>query len=266
MRRTRWLAALLALASITALWPLVGAASPDPQKGLLRLRLITFTVDPATVAAQARGFFAAEGLDVELIVTPNSTVQMQGLANGEYEVASTAFDNVLGWSGRAGGPEISAVLQTNAGVFLPMYARAEIRDWSDLKGKALAVDAVDTAFALVLRRILLAHDLDMDRGDYSLVALGSTAARLESMGRGDTFAGIVSAESAAQAEAAGVHLMADHREVLPDYPGGVFAVARPWGQQHREVVVGFLRAWIAANRWVHANPQAALGRRSPSAT
>src|SRR4051794_39928007 len=183
MRRTRWLAGLLALASIVALWPLVGAASPEPQKGLQRLRLITFTVDPATVAAQARGFFAAEGLDGELNVTPNSTGQMQGLGNGAHEGASPPADNVLGWSGRAGGPEISAVLQTNAGVFLPMYARAEIRDWSDLKGKALAVDAVDTAFALVLRRILLAHDLDMDRGDYTLVALGSTAARLESMGR-----------------------------------------------------------------------------------
>src|SRR4051794_39462622 len=119
MRRTRWLAALLALASIIPPGPLGGAASPESQKGLQRLRLITFTVDPATVAAQARGFFAAEGLDVELVVTPNSTVQMQGLANGEYEVASTAFDNVLGWSGRAGGPGISAGVAKETGGFFP---------------------------------------------------------------------------------------------------------------------------------------------------
>jgi ABC-type nitrate/sulfonate/bicarbonate transport system substrate-binding protein len=258
MRHSRWLGALATLAILAVFSPLLADAGPAPQKGVQRLRLITFTVDPATVAAQARGFNAAEGLDVEFTVTPNSTAQMQGLADGTYDVASTAFDNVLGWSGRDGGPEIVAVLQTNAGVLLPMYARPEIHDWSDLKGKPLAVDAVDTAFALVLRRILLAHDLDLDRGDYSLVTLGSTAARLESMGRGDTFAGIVSAESAAQAEAAGLHLMADHREVLPDYPGGVFAVTRPWAQQHRAEVVGFLRAWLAANRWVHANPTAAI--------
>ena len=257
MRQPRMLGALGALAVLLALAPVLASAGPTPQKGLQRLRLITLSVDPATVAAQARGFFAAEGLDMEFIVTPNSTAQMQGLAEGQYDVASTAFDNVLGWSGRA-GPEIVAVLQTNTGVLLPMYARPEIRDWSDLKGKPLAVDAVDTAFALVLRRILLAHDLDLDRGDYSLVALGSTAARLESMGRGDTFAGIVSAESAAQAEAAGLHRMADHREVLPDYPGGVFAVTRPWAQQNRDALLRFLRAWVAANRWVHANPDAAV--------
>jgi ABC-type nitrate/sulfonate/bicarbonate transport system substrate-binding protein len=256
MRHTRLVGLLAALVALLAVSPLLAGASPAPQKGLQRLQLITFSVDPATVAAQARGFFAAEGLDVEVIITPNSTVQMQGLAEGQYDVASTAFDNVLGWSGRV-GPEIVAVLQTNTGVLLPMYARPEIRDWSDLKGKALAADAVDTAFALVLRRILLAHDLDMDRGDYQLMALGSTAARLESMGRGDTFAGIVSAESAAQAEAAGLHRMADHREVLPDYPGGVFAVSRPWAQRNGDALRRFLRAWTAANRWVQANPAAA---------
>lgn len=39
---------------------------------------------------------------------------------------------------------------------------------SHLKGKKLAVDAVDTAFALTLRRILLARGLDLKRGDYKL--------------------------------------------------------------------------------------------------
>lgn len=82
MRHFRMLGALGALAVLLTLAPLLASASPTPQKGLQRLRLITFTVDPATVAAQARGFFAAEGLDVEFIVTPNSTAQMQGLAEG----------------------------------------------------------------------------------------------------------------------------------------------------------------------------------------
>ena len=34
-------------------------------------------------------------------------------------------------------------------------------------------------------------DLDMNRGDYELVALGSTGARLESMIKGETFAGVL---------------------------------------------------------------------------
>ena len=60
---------------------------------------------------------------------------------------------------------------------LPVYVRPEIRNWEDLRGKALAVDAVDTAFALVLRRVLLTHGLEMERGDYSLIILGKELLR-----------------------------------------------------------------------------------------
>src|SRR4051795_11831025 len=194
MARHRFLVAFLVLAALGALTPLLATAGPEGQKGLRPLRLNTFSTDPSTLAARTRGFFAAEGLTVDVTITPNSTEQMRGLGQGTWDIASTGFDNVLAWSGRDGGPQIVGVLQPTASINLPLYVRPEIRDWSDLKGKPLAVDAVDTAFALVLRRILLAHDLDLARGDYSLVALGSTAARLESMGRGDTFAGIVSAE------------------------------------------------------------------------
>jgi ABC-type nitrate/sulfonate/bicarbonate transport system substrate-binding protein len=222
------------------------------------LRLITFGADAGTVVARARGIFAQHDVGLELTETPNSTVQMRGLGQGEYDVASTAFDNVLAWSGRDGGPQIVAVLQPNAGQMLPLYVRPEIKDWSDLKGKPLAADAVDTAFALVLRRILLAHDLDLDRGDYTLVAEGNTQARLASMQSGATFAGMMSTQLEANAQRAGMVRMADHREVLPDYPGGVFAVARAWGESHRDLVVDFLRAWLEAARWVRANRDAAI--------
>ncbi|MGH7930186.1 MAG: hypothetical protein ACREQV_20610, partial [Candidatus Binatia bacterium] len=115
---------------------------------------------------------------------------MRGLGKNSWQIVSTAFDNVLGWSGREGA-EIVAVAQVSEGVTLPVYVRPEIKTWDDLRGKALAVDAVDTAFALVLRRVLLAHGLEMDRGDYTLIAKGTTGFRLESMTRGETFAGVL---------------------------------------------------------------------------
>ena len=42
---------------------------------------------------------------------------------------------------------------------------------------------------------------------------------------------------------------ADHREVLPDYPGGVYAVNRKWAGENRALVVGYLHAWNDALRW-----------------
>jgi ABC-type nitrate/sulfonate/bicarbonate transport system substrate-binding protein len=249
---------LVALATPILVLPLLVAASPPVQsKGLRTLRMNIFTPDPVILAARAQGFLAAEGLDVEITITPNSTVQMRGLGDGTWDLASTAFDNVLAWSGREGA-EIIAVSETEAGVYLPIYVRPEIRDWVDLRGRPLAVDAIDTAFALVLRRVLLAHDLDLERGDYSLVAVGATAPRLESMQRGETFAAVLNSPFDAQAEASGFRRIAEHSEVLPDYPGGVFAVNRAWAQANREALVGFLRARQAGLRWVAANREAAI--------
>ncbi|HWO42046.1 MAG TPA: ABC transporter substrate-binding protein [Candidatus Eisenbacteria bacterium] len=215
-----------------------------------RLLVNVFNADAALIVARAKGWFAAEGIETELIVTANSTDQMRGLSRGSWPIVSTAFDNVLGWSGRERA-EIIAVAQVAEGITLPVFVRPEITSWDDLRGKPLAVDAVDTAYALVLRRVLRAHGLEMERGDYTLVAKGATGPRLESMMRGETFAAILNPPWDGKAAAAGMVRFADHREVLPDYPGGVFAVTRDWAGAKRDILVRFLRAWERALGWVH---------------
>jgi ABC-type nitrate/sulfonate/bicarbonate transport system substrate-binding protein len=213
-----------------------------------RLLINVFNVDAALAVGRANGMFAAHGLEVDVKVTPNSTEQMRGLGNGSWQIVSTAFDNVLGWSGREGA-EIVATSHVALANTLPVYVRPEIKTWDNLRGKAMAVDAVDTAYALVLRRVLLAHGLEMERGDYTLMAKGTTGYRLDAMIAGECFAGVINPPWDRKAEGAGMVRMADHREVLPDYPGGVFAVTRRWAGENRALLVGYLRAWNEALRW-----------------
>jgi ABC-type nitrate/sulfonate/bicarbonate transport system substrate-binding protein len=207
-----------------------------------------YNVDAALIVARAKGLFAANGLKVDIMVTPNSTDQMRGLSHGSWQIVSTAFDNVLGWSAREGA-EIIAIAQVAQGITLPVYVRPEITSWEELRGKPLAVDAVDTAYALVLRRILLAHGLEMDRGDYTLLPKGATGQRLESMTQGETFAGVLNPPWDAKANAAGMKRFADQREILPDYPGGVFALNHQWADENRDTVVHYLAAWDEGLRW-----------------
>ena len=223
------------------------------------IRFITFGENPAIVIGRERGLFAARGLEVETTVTRSSTEQMRGLGVGTYEVASTAFDNVLAWSGREGA-DIHAVAQASQRMSLPVYVRPEIHDWDNLRGRLLAVDAVDTAYALVLRRILQAHGLDLNRDDYRLDGVGATGPRFESMESGKTFAGILNPPWDKKAEDAGMRRIADYREVLPDYPGGVFAVTTQWAGAHRAELVDFLKCLAEAVDWGNdpANRAAAL--------
>src|ERR1044071_1907076 len=228
---------------------LMTGATVQAQKEMRKIRLNVFRIDAATVAARVNGYFAAEGFDVDITQTPNSTEQMRGRSQGKYEIVSTAFDNVLAWSGREGA-EIVAIAQISDRTVLPVFVRPEIKDWGDLKGKKLAADAVDTAFALVLRRILLAHGLDMTKGDYELLALGATGARLESMIKGETYAGILTPPFDAKALAAGMRRIGDSRQVLPDYPNTVLATNSEWAQKNRDTVVAYLRAWLKGMAWV----------------
>jgi ABC-type nitrate/sulfonate/bicarbonate transport system substrate-binding protein len=207
-----------------------------------------FNVDAGLIVARAKGIFAAAGLEVDVMVTPNSTEQMRGLSLGSWQIVSTAFDNVLGWSGREGA-EIVSIAQVAQGITLPVYVRPEIKSWEELRGKPLAVDAVDTAYALVLRRILLAHGLEMERGDYTLLPKGATGHRLESMNQGESFAGVLNPPWDAKADAAGMKRFADQREILPDYPGGVFAVNRKWANDNRAILIKYLAAWDQGLRW-----------------
>jgi ABC-type nitrate/sulfonate/bicarbonate transport system substrate-binding protein len=212
------------------------------------LSVNVFNVDAGLIVARAKGIFAAAGLEVDVMVTPNSTAQMRGLSLGSWQIVSTAFDNVLGWSGREGA-EIVAIAQVAQGITLPVYVRPEIKSWEDLRGKPLAVDAVDTAYALVLRRILLAHGLEMERGDYTLLPKGATGHRLESMNQGESFAGVLNPPWDAKADAAGMKRFADQREILPTYPGGVFAVNRKWANDNRAILIKYLAAWDQGLRW-----------------
>ena len=249
------------LTGLVALLTTVASAGklPAQSKELKMIRLNVFRTDAATVAARAHGFFAGDGLDVQVTTTPNSTDQMRGVSQGKFEIVSTAFDNVLAWSGREGA-EIVAVAQISDKTVLPVFVRPEIKAWSDLKGKKLAADAVDTAFALVLRRVLLANGLDLTRGDYELVALGATGARLESMVKGETYAAILNAPFDVKALGAGMRRIGDSKEVLPDYPNTILAVNREWGHKSRDTLVSYLRAWLKGMSWVKepANREAAV--------
>jgi len=244
MKRVSYLVPLLLL----GIFATVERTMAQPME-LKKINLNVFRIDAATVAARVNGYFAAEGLDVDITLTPNSTEQMRGVSQEKFQIVSTAFDNVLAWSGRDGA-EIIAVAQISDKTVLPVFVRPEIKTWSDLKGKKLAADAVDTAFALVLRRVLLANGLDMTKGDYELVALGATGARLESMLKGETFAGVLTSPFDVKAVAAGMRRIGDSKEVLPDYPNTIFAVNHEWAQKNRDALVAYLRAWLKGMSWI----------------
>jgi len=98
------------------------------------------------------GFFQANGVRVNLTLTPSSTFQMQGLAEGRFDIAMTAFDNVVAYrEGQARRrsrptPTCSPSWGGDSG-FLSVMGGKGVQRFADLRGKKVSVDAF-TATAL----------------------------------------------------------------------------------------------------------------------
>ncbi len=237
---------------VTALAACLLAGAAQAQQAPRTLQVNVFREDPVLAIGRVKGFFAREGLEVKVVRTANSTDQMRGLSNGTFQVVSTAFDNVLSWSGREGAELVAVSSVIDSAVF-PVFVRPEIKSWSDLRGRKLAADAVDTAFALVLRKVLLEQGLDFTRGDYELVAVGNTGLRLQSLLKGETFAGVITAPDDVRAQKEGLVRMGDSSRVLPGFPNTLYAVNRGWAEKESTQLVAYLRAWLGSLQWMRAN-------------
>jgi ABC-type nitrate/sulfonate/bicarbonate transport system substrate-binding protein len=99
-------------------------------------------------AAQAKGFYVRRGLDVEIKFTPNSDELRNGLAEGRYQIAHSAVDNAFALKDKA-NVDIAVVLGGDNS-FNHLVVQPEIQSLADVKGKTVAVDAVNTAYAFQL--------------------------------------------------------------------------------------------------------------------
>lgn len=104
-------------------------------------------------ATRAAGFFAEQGLDVELVYTRGGGAAIQALNGGAVDYAATSLDAAL--IGYAKGADIVRFATTGQ---LPLFALAtapgkadEIKSIEDLRGKTIGVSALANAdHAIVL--------------------------------------------------------------------------------------------------------------------
>src|SRR5215213_280370 len=135
-------------------------------------------------SAQAKGFFAKRGLAVDLKFTPNSDELRSGLAEGRYQIAHSAVDNAFAMKDKA-NVDIAVVLGGDDS-FNRVIVQPEIKSLADVKGKTVAVDAVNTAYAFQLYEML--RQKGLNKSDYEVKPVGGTGQRLDAMTKDKTYA------------------------------------------------------------------------------
>ncbi len=221
---------------------------PSAQGAEAPLRVITFAgiQNLAIYVAQAHGFFAKRGLTVDLQFTPNSQVLREGLAKGTYDIAHAAVDNAVAMVELAGA-DVVAVMGGDNG-FNQLHVEPDIRSYEDLRGKTVIVDAPNTAYALILYKMLRLHGLQ--KGDYAVKPIGGTAFRLEAMRKDRLYkASMLELQYSLLAEQEGLPSLGTAVQAIGPYQASSGLVMRAWAKANANALIRYIQAYVEGRRW-----------------
>jgi ABC-type nitrate/sulfonate/bicarbonate transport system substrate-binding protein len=194
-----------------------------------------------------RGFFARRGLNVELQFTESSERQREGLAGGSVDIVHSAVDNAVAMIDVA-KVDIVIVSGGDSGTN-EFYVQDTVKDFADIRGKAIVVDATNTAYALQAKKILAQHGL-RDGADYTLNPAGNGPRRLAALFADPNNAGaILNLPYSLQAAAKGMRSLGRTTDMLGPYQAGGAFVRRDWARDHADTLENYLAAFVEALRW-----------------
>ena len=216
------------------------------QETMLRVNVFPGSQNLPIFTGLERGVFAKYGLKIELQNTPNSDEQRAGLADGKFEIAHAAVDNAVAMVEMAGRDVI--IVMGGDGSMNEFMVRPEIAGFTDIRGKVLAVDAPNTAYALVAKKILKNNGLIEGR-DYTVRPVGGTAQRSAAIASDPTLAGgMVNLPFSITVREKGVKSLGRSRDLIGPYQGGGAFVMRPWAQANGDALERYIAAYVESSR------------------
>ncbi len=218
------------------------------------LKLICFPGAPnlPIFAAIEKGWFAANGVNVKLTTTPSSAFQAENLANGTFDIAGTAFDNVVAYREKQGAvvidpvPDFFAFMGATQ-IELALVTAKDVKSVADLKGRSVALDALATGFAFVLYEML--ERAGLKQADIEMAAVGATPLRWESVRAGTHAATLTIEPFTSIARAQGFNVVETSTNMFAAYQGGSFAARYSWAAANADAVKGFIRGYLKGLEW-----------------
>jgi ABC-type nitrate/sulfonate/bicarbonate transport system substrate-binding protein len=179
---------------------------------------------------------------------------MTGLAEGKFDIAITAFDNIVAYvEGQGEAPigaqsEFFAFMGSDSG-FLSLVVAPDVKTFADLKGKTLSVDARTTGYAFVLFDVLRRNGLAED--DYKIEKVGGMAQRWDALRDRKQAGTLLSAPFNILASEQHFNQLAQATKVIGPYQGNVAATRRSWARENRTKVIAFIRSYAQAIDWLY---------------
>jgi ABC-type nitrate/sulfonate/bicarbonate transport system substrate-binding protein len=202
---------------------------------------------PISVAT-GEGFFAREGLNVEVLVPiPGGADNMiAALHNDSVDITHVATPFLI--RAAFGSSDAAAIAAEFNNPIYSLIAKPEIATILDLKGRLVGLADEYGTITLSMRKLMESHGLR--RGEFGARIIEGTSARWACLRRGDCDAVVLGQPQDLIAQEQGYRLLGRSTESVPELLYTVTAARRSWAEANKASLVRYVRALAAAFRFV----------------
>ena len=237
--------------------PLTAPAQTRIRVGTCARTLTAGGAGSQFAVAQKLGWFAQEGLDVEVVPLTGSTDCVKFVATREFLITLPSMEPLA--IARQQGVRIKnfyTAYQT-PGYAIAVPAESPIQKLSDLKGKTIGVTNMASAGVIIARALAATSGLNPDT-DINLVVAGEGAQpaallrskQIDALSQFDTQYALI--------ENAGVKLRILDKRPIERFPSNGFIALEETIQTRARELIGFARAYAKGTVFTMANPEAAV--------
>jgi ABC-type nitrate/sulfonate/bicarbonate transport system substrate-binding protein len=201
----------------------------------------------AIYVAVHKGFFAAEGLDLELNFAQSGAAVTQQLTGGSLDMAlSVGITDPIRAIDK-GAPLALVRIIGNAAPYVLM-GKPGLKSIADLKGKTISTGADNDITTVYFERMMAANGFK--KGDYTTLPAGVAAARFAALKAGVVDAAVVLPPVNFQAGKAGFVTLGYAADYVKDLPFTGMAVHRRWAEAHMDAARKVLAATDKSIAWL----------------
>ncbi len=221
---------------------------PRPARKItMSYSAVSMTWFPVKVAVE-KGFFREEGLEPQL-VQMRGNIATAALASGHIDF-SLNISPIL--NGAVQGLGLKLVAVVNSRPLFSLVVRPEIQSPADLKGKVFAVSSFGNTQAILTEKHL--QHLGLKKGEYQLLAMGGTPARVAAMEKNLAQGSLMPPPSNVQMENQGYRLMGNTAEIIAHPIAGLGAHEERI-KKEPELVRKTIRAALRSLQFLQSNPK-----------
>jgi ABC-type nitrate/sulfonate/bicarbonate transport system substrate-binding protein len=202
----------------------------------------------AIYVAVHKGFFTAEGLDLELNLAQSGAAVTQQLTGGSLDVVLSVGITDPIRAIEKGAPLALVRIIGNSPPYV-LIGKPELKSIADLKGKNISTGADNDITTAYFERMMAANG--MKKGDYTTIPAGVAAARFAALKAGVVDAAVVLPPLNFQATKAGFSTLGLAADYVKDLPFTGMAVHRKWAAANMAAAKKVLAATDKSIAWLN---------------